>query len=252
MDAFVKFYGDAQAAGRRGRVLPDGRGLREGQEDRRAAPATSTTTSRSGARRAVPTARSLAHFRLGEMAWKASCPKASEDGACLEVKRVAATGRQKVFYDLNKKRKKGQKIKEAKRTQCGPPTSSKIIVFDRNKQPAAKAPGALPDRAEDLEQGGGRLEDHGQGRRGARGPGGLRGRRRRPSTWRRRSTRTFLRIKFPDGLDFQQPSQYDTKKKAEAKKKKAEESVKKFTSLPRREVEGAAAGRATSTSRSSR
>ena len=73
------------------------------------------------------------------MAWKASCPKASEDGACLEIKRVAATGRQKVLYDLNKKRKKGQKIKEAKRTQCGPPTSSKIIVFDRNKQPAAKA-----------------------------------------------------------------------------------------------------------------
>ena len=55
----------------------------------------------------------LAHFRLGEMAWKASCPKASEDGACLEIKRVAATGRQKVLYDLNKKLKKGKKIKEA-------------------------------------------------------------------------------------------------------------------------------------------
>jgi hypothetical protein len=40
----------------------------------------------------------------------------------------------------------------------------------------------------------------------------------------------FLRVKFPEGLDFQQPSQYDTKKKAEAKKKKAAESVKKFTS----------------------
>ncbi len=39
----------------------------------------------------------------------------------------------------------------------------------------------------------------------------------------------FLRIKFPEGLDFQQPSQYDNKKKAEAKKKKAEESGKKFT-----------------------
>jgi hypothetical protein len=39
----------------------------------------------------------------------------------------------------------------------------------------------------------------------------------------------FLRIKFPEGLDFQQPSSYDTKKKAEAKKKKAEESGKKFS-----------------------
>ena len=136
-----------------------------------------------------PDRQVLAHFRLGEMAWKASCPKASEDGACLEVKRVAATGRQKVFYDLNKKRKKGQKIKEPKRTQCGPPTSSKIIVFDRNKGPAGEGPGALPDRAEDLEQGRGRFEDHRQGRRGARRPGVVRGRRRRRSTWRRRSTR---------------------------------------------------------------
>src|SRR4029077_1521957 len=40
----------------------------------------------------------------------------------------------------------------------------------------------------------------------------------------------FLRIKFPEGLDFQQPGQYDTKKKAEAKKKKSEESGKKFSS----------------------
>src|SRR4029078_3490029 len=86
-----------------------------------------------------PDRQVLAHFRLGELPCTASCPKASEDGACLEVKRVAATGRQKVLYDLNKKRKKGQKIKEPKRTQCGPPTSSKINVFDRNKGPAAKA-----------------------------------------------------------------------------------------------------------------
>jgi hypothetical protein len=39
----------------------------------------------------------------------------------------------------------------------------------------------------------------------------------------------FLRIKFPEGLDFQTPGQYDNKKQAEAKKKKAGESVKKFT-----------------------
>jgi hypothetical protein len=39
----------------------------------------------------------------------------------------------------------------------------------------------------------------------------------------------FLRIKFPEGLDFQQPSQYDSSKKQAATKKKMEESVKKFT-----------------------
>ena len=40
----------------------------------------------------------------------------------------------------------------------------------------------------------------------------------------------FLRIKFPDSLDFQQPSQYDSKRKQDATKKKMEESVKKFAS----------------------
>src|SRR5262249_50944121 len=86
-----------------------------------------------------PDRQVLAHFRLGQLAWQASCPKAAEDGACLEVKRVAATGRQKVLADLNKKLKKGKKIREPKRTQCGPPTKSKIAMFDRNKKDAAKA-----------------------------------------------------------------------------------------------------------------
>jgi hypothetical protein len=38
----------------------------------------------------------------------------------------------------------------------------------------------------------------------------------------------FLKVKFPQGLDFQQPTQFDSKKVAEAKKKKYEESSKKF------------------------
>jgi hypothetical protein len=38
----------------------------------------------------------------------------------------------------------------------------------------------------------------------------------------------FLKIKFPQGLDFQQPTQFDRPKVAEAKKKKLEESNKKF------------------------
>src|SRR5450755_241610 len=86
-----------------------------------------------------PDRQVLAHFRLGEMAWKASCPKASEDGACLEIKRVTATGRQKVLADLNKKLKKGRKLHEKSRTQCGPPTKSKISLFDRAKAQASKA-----------------------------------------------------------------------------------------------------------------
>ena len=40
----------------------------------------------------------------------------------------------------------------------------------------------------------------------------------------------FLRIKFPEGLDCQGPSQYDSKRKQEATKKKMEESGKRFGS----------------------
>src|SRR4029078_699061 len=88
-----------------------------------------------------PDRQVLAHFRLGELPCTASCPKAAEDGACLEIKRIAATGRQKVLYDLNKKRKKGQKIKEPKRTQCGTPTRSQLTVFARHTSQADYARG---------------------------------------------------------------------------------------------------------------
>src|SRR4029078_5471454 len=176
-----------------------------------------------------PDRQVLAHYRLGEMAWKASCPKASEDGACLEVKRVAATGRQKVLYDLNKKRKKGQKIKEPKRPQCGPPTRSKITVFDGNKGPAAKAQEHFQTVLKIWNKGAAASKITGKD---VETRAGLAQYAVAASAFLLAETfyENFLRIKFPEGLDFQQPSQYDSKKKAEAKKKKAEESGKKFTS----------------------
>jgi tetratricopeptide (TPR) repeat protein len=176
-----------------------------------------------------PDRQVLAHFRLGEMAWKASCAKASEDGACLEIKRVTATGRQKVLADLNRKLKKGKKIREKQRTQCGPPTKSKISLFDRNKGPAGKGQehfqavlkiwnkGAAASKitGKDVET------RAGLAAYAAAGAGFY---------IAEVQYENFLRIKFPEGLDFQQPSQYDNKKKADAKKKKSEESAKKFTS----------------------
>jgi len=162
------------------------------------------------------------------MAWKASCPKASEDGACLEIKRLAATGRQKVIYDLNKKLKKGKKIKEAKRTQCGPPTSSKIIVYDRNKQQAAKGAEHFQAVLKIWNKGAAASKITGKD---VETRAGLAAYAVAGAAFHLAETQyeNFLRIKFPEGLDFQQPSQYDTKRKAEAKKKKAEESGKKFT-----------------------
>ena len=72
-----------------------------------------------------------AHFRLGEIAWKASCARPSGDGACLHVDRMTATRSRRVIEAANRK------LGTARRTQCGPATKSKITVFDRSRQQAA-------------------------------------------------------------------------------------------------------------------
>ncbi|HVU53071.1 MAG TPA: tetratricopeptide repeat protein [Polyangia bacterium] len=174
-----------------------------------------------------PDRQILAHFRLGEMAWKASCPKSSEDGACLEIKRVTATGRQKVLADLNRKLKKGKKVHEKSRTQCGPPTKSKITLFDRQKAQAAKAQEHFAAVLKIWNKGAAASKITGKDVEARAGSAAY---AVAGSAFyiAEVSYEAFLRIKFPEGLDFQQPSSYDTPKKAAAKKKKAEESGKKF------------------------
>jgi tetratricopeptide (TPR) repeat protein len=227
MDSFVKFYGSRKPQDAAG-VFFQMADVYEKEKNYDALQKHLETYLKKWGPQGGPDRQILAHFRLGELAWRASCPKLSEDGACLEIKRVAATGRQKVIYDLNKKLKKGKKIREAKRTQCGPPTSSKIILYDRNKQLAAKAQehfqavlkiwnkGAAASKitGKDVETRAGQAQYAVAGA---------------AFYLAETSYENFLRIKFPEGLDFQQPSQYDTKRKAEIKKKKAAESAKKFT-----------------------
>lgn len=169
-----------------------------------------------------------AHFRLGEMAWKTSCAKAAEDGACLEVKRVSATGRQKVIADLNKKLNKKKRIKEIK-TQCGPPTKSKIILFERNKGPASKAQDHFQTVVKLWKGGDAATQITGKDvdARAAAASYAVAGAAFHIAE---KQYEDFLRIKFPDSLDFQQPSQYDSKRKQDSTKKKMEESVKKFGS----------------------
>jgi tetratricopeptide (TPR) repeat protein len=169
-----------------------------------------------------------AHFRLGEMNWKDSCVKASEDGACLEVKRVAATGRQKVIADLNKKLGKKKRIKEIK-TQCGPPTKSKIILFDRNKGLAGKAQDHFQTIVKIWKGGDAAKQITGKDTE-ARAAAAAYAVAGAAFYLAEAQYEDFLRIKFPEGLDFQQPSQFDSKRKQDATKKKMEESVKKFKS----------------------
>ena len=176
MDSFVKFYGSRKPQDAAGVFFQMGDVYEKEKKYDELTKHLETYLKKWGPQ-GGPDRQVLAHFRLGELSWKASCPKASEDGACLEIKRVAATGRQKVIYDLNKKLKKGKKIERGQADAVRPADQ----LEDHRLRPQQGAGGeghrALPGRAEDLEQGRGRLEDHRQGRRVARQPGRLRGRR---------------------------------------------------------------------------
>jgi len=226
MDSFVKFYGSRKPQDAAGVFFQMG-DVYEKQKDYDKLAKHLEEYLKKWGPQGGPDRQVQAHFRLGEMSWKASCPKASEDGACLEIKRIAATGRQKVLYDINKKLKKGKKIGEAKRTQCGPPTSSKIIVYDRNKSQAAKGAEHFQAVLKIWNKGAAASKITGKD---VEARAGLAASSVAGSAFYLAESQyeSFLRIKFPEGLDFQQPSQYDTKKKAEAKKKKAAESGKKF------------------------
>ena len=120
-------------------------------------------------------------------------------------------------------------------------------VEDRPLRPqqgqAAKAPGALPDRRSRLWN------------KGGDAPRQITGKdveaRARSAAYAvagaafhiaEKQYEDFLRIKFPEGLDFQQPSQYDSKRKQDATKKKKEESGKKFGAYLDDEVEAARQG----------
>jgi hypothetical protein len=226
MDSFVKFYGARKPQDAAGVFFQMADVYEKDKKYDELAKHLENYLKKWGAQ-GGPDRQVLAHFRLGEMAWKNSCPKASEDGACLQIQRVSATGRQKVIADLNKKLKKGKKIREKSRTQCGPPTKSKIVLFDRNKNQAKNAQDHFTSVLKIWNKGAAASKITGkdvEARAGSAayavaGAGFY---------IAEVAYEDFLRIKFPEGLDFQQPSSYDTPKKAAAKKKKAEESGKKF------------------------
>jgi TolA-binding protein len=132
MDAFVAFYGRRQpqdAAGvdfQKGELLERQNKLGELAAHLRGYLA--TWGPRGGLDRQVE-----AHFRLGELAWKASCARAAEDGACLHVERVSSSRSTQIVYRARRR------LGRDRRTQCGPITKSRIVVLDRNRAQAAAA-----------------------------------------------------------------------------------------------------------------
>lgn len=173
----------------------------------------------------------VAHFKLGEILWKKSCPKEGLNGACIEITRSAASGRAQAIQEINKKIKdKRKKIKDKLATQCGPATKNKITVFERNKNVAKEAQGHFATAL--------KLFNHGEALKKVQAKDAAEAQARTAAAQYAAAGSAFygaeevyeefLRVKFPNDLDFQRPTQYDSKRKAEAKKKKLAESEKKF------------------------
>lgn len=76
----------------------------------------------------------IAHVKMGEVAWRQSCPVAGVNGACIDLTRIKAGGAAKIAAAAKAKMKgkKGKKKKGADLPpQCGPETKSKIVLHER-------------------------------------------------------------------------------------------------------------------------
>lgn len=230
MNSFVKYYGTRKPEDAAGVVFQMREVYEKQNKNEELAKHLTEYLKKWGAKGGIDR-QIIAHFKLGELAWKKSCPQDGVNGACLKIERVANTGRQAVIAKLNEKIKdKRRKIKEKARTQCGPPTSSKITLFERNSKAAAEGQGHFKEAL--------KLWNHGEALKKVPGASPAEQEARRALTsfaaagsafyGAEELYEKFLKVKFPSGLDFQQPSQYDSPKLAATKKKKADESGKKF------------------------
>jgi hypothetical protein len=75
----------------------------------------------------------IAHVKLAEVLWRASCPVAGSDGACIEIIRPPV-GHAAIIAQRNAARRKGHR---AAAESCGVGVS--IIVHERRSAPAAEA-----------------------------------------------------------------------------------------------------------------
>jgi tetratricopeptide (TPR) repeat protein len=232
MNSFVKYYGDKKPADTANVVFQMSEVYEKQKKTDELTRHLEAYLKRWGSRGGIDK-QILAHFKLGELAWTRSCPQEGVNGACIKVDRVTMNGKWTAIYKINSKIKdKKKRLKEKLRTQCGPPTSSKITVFDRNSKLAAQAQKHFSEVLK-LWKGG---DAERTLQKQVPNPGEAAAR----DVFMRFAVagaafyqaeqvyEQFLKVKFPQGLDFQQPTQWDRPKVAAAKKKKYEESSKKF------------------------
>lgn len=231
MNSFIKFYGTRKPQDAAGVFFQMGEVFEKQKRTDELMKHLAAYLSKWGTH-GGPDRQIVAHFKMGEILWKASCAHPQPDGACYEVKRVSASGRARVIAEMKKKlgRAQARKIKEKDvRVQCGPPTKSKITVLDRDKNRVKEAQKHFDDAIRIFAKGSalthvtGKDVDARKALAAYDAAGAV-------FYKAEQLYEDFLRIKFPEGLDFSKPSSYDSKKKQDATKKKLEESTKKFMS----------------------
>ena len=232
MNSYVKYYGDKKPADAANVVFQMSEVYEKQNKNDELARHLDAYLKKWGAKGGIDK-QILAHFKLGQLAWNKSCPQEGVNGACLKVDRVTMNGKTKAIYEINSKIKdKKKKLKEKLRTQCGPPTSSKITVYERNSKTAADGQKHFDEVL--------KLWAHGDAEKKLSSQVPNQGEAASRDVFMRFAVagaafykaeqvyEQFLKVKFPQGLDFQQPTQFDSKRVAEAKKKKLEDSNKKF------------------------
>jgi tetratricopeptide (TPR) repeat protein len=232
MNSFVKYYGDKKPSDAANVVFQMSEVYEKQKKNEDLAKHLDAYLKKWGAKGGIDK-QILAHFKLGELSWNKSCPQEGVNGACIKVERVSMNGKAKALYQINAGIKdKKKKLKEKLRTQCGPPTSSKITVYDRNPKVASEAQKHFSEVL--------KLWNKGEAEKKLQSQVPNPGEAAARDIFMRFAVagaafyqadqvyEQFLKVKFPQGLDFQAPTQFDRPKVAEAKKKKLEESNKKF------------------------
>ena len=174
----------------------------------------------------------LAHFKLGELAWRRSCPVKGQNGACIQVERVRAGGRERAFAELNKRRRRARKkaLRRKGRTQCGPPTRSKIVVKTRNARMVKKAEGHFRQVLS--------LWNRGKAMKRIRGKSAAESKQRAALAayaaagskfyQAEKTFESFLAVGFPSGLDFTPPNPFRSRAVQKKQKARLKAAQKKF------------------------
>ncbi|MCG5051688.1 MAG: tetratricopeptide repeat protein [Myxococcales bacterium] len=171
----------------------------------------------------------LAHFKLGELLWKRACPVKDDNGACIEVKRVEASGRELAFDKIKRQQKGKKRLRIPKQTQCGPATRSKVIVHERKANFAKDAQKHFDTVLKLFNRGKALDRVPGEGAEKQARAGLATSAAAGAAFYQAEALyEEFLQVKFPENLDFQGPQSYYNKSRNDRLKKTLEDSQKRF------------------------